>query len=270
MKCRTVLITGAAKGIGKETALLFALEGCNLVLVDKDDEALACTVALIEAEYPASVIGFPGDLSEENFLRFIVEETVNRYEGIQVLVNNAAWRTLGSMRTIDLDTWERTLRICLTAPAFLAKYAAEKMEMAQAGGVIVNVSSMMSDRPAGNSPAYIAAKGGIESLTRELAVTYGRNGIRVVCVRPGYIDTALSKDYKNNAGEDVNEMLASYLTNATPLQSPAPPASVAEAIYWLSSEQAGFITGCSLTIDGGFSHNMNSYQMKKRQFPNEY
>jgi NAD(P)-dependent dehydrogenase (short-subunit alcohol dehydrogenase family) len=169
-----------------------------------------------------------------------------------------------------MQTWNQTLQICLTAPAFLSQMVADSMEKNNAGGVIVNVSSMMSDRPAGISPAYIAAKGALESLTKELAVTYGRSGIRVVCVKPGFIDTDLSKDYKSTNGEELSDVLATYLIDATPLKSPASPVNVADAILFLCSDQAGFITGTSLTIDGGFTANMNSYQLKKRQFPKEY
>lgn len=267
---KTVLITGAAKGIGKATAFRFASEGCQLILADNDADELSNIVQQINNSFQVPVLDFTGDLSDRYFLEHLVEASCKKFKGIQILVNNAAWRTLGSMRSMDWDTWEKTLRVCLTAPAFLAKNVAAKMEAAQHGGVIVNVSSMMSDRPAGNSPAYIAAKGGLESLTRELAVTYGRNGIRVVTVRPGYIDTALSNDYKSTEGENINEQLSSYLVDATPLKGPGDPSTVAEAIYWLCSGQANFITGTSLTIDGGFSHNMNSYTMKSKQFPNEY
>src|SRR5690606_1081874 len=114
---------------------------------------------------------------------------------IDVLVNNAAWRVSGSARTQTLETWERTLRVCLTAPVFLTQQAAAVMEKQGKGGVVVNISSMMAARPSGLVPGYIAAKGAIESLTKELAVTYGRQGIRVVGVAPGYIETPLSNDY---------------------------------------------------------------------------
>ncbi|NDC77147.1 MAG: SDR family oxidoreductase, partial [Chitinophagia bacterium] len=126
-------------------------------------------------------------------------------------------------------------------------------------------------RPAGNSPAYIAAKAGLEGLTREMAVTYGRSGIRVVCIRPGFIDTGLSHDYETDASaRGLADRLGGYLTDATPLTGPGRPDQVAEAVAWLASPAASFITGTCLTIDGGFSQNLNSYPLKHLQFPDEY
>ncbi|MFM2231656.1 MAG: hypothetical protein RJB31_357, partial [Bacteroidota bacterium] len=210
------------------------------------------------------------DLAETSFLTRVVEAAMERFGRIDVLVNNAAWRTIGTMRNMQHDAWEKTIRVCLTAPAFLAKHVAAAMERINQPGVIINISSMMSDRPAGTSPAYIAAKGGIEALTRELAVTYGRSGIRVISVKPGFIDTELSKDYTTTAGESIADQLGAYLNDATPLKSPGIPQEIANAIVWLSSDQASFMTGTAITIDGGFTTSMNSYQLKKAQFPKEF
>src|SRR5206468_5769259 len=112
---------------------------------------------------------------------------------IDVLINNAAWRDLVTMRSISLDSWERTLRICLTAPAFFARAVARDMEKRR-HGVIINVSSIMSQHASGIAPAYVAAKGGLDALTYDLAALYGPMGIRVVGVSPGAVDTELGKD----------------------------------------------------------------------------
>jgi len=210
-----------------------------------------------------------GDLAEPSFLGRVVEAAMEKFGRIDVLVNNAAWRTIGTMRNMDHETWEKTIKVCLTAPAFLAKHVAAAMEQINLPCVIINISSMMSDRPAGTSPAYIASKGGIEALTRELAVTYGRSGIRVLTVKPGFIDTELSKDYTTTAGESIADQLGSYLNDATPLKSPGAPEDIANGIFWLSTGQAAFMTGTAITIDGGFTTSMNSYQLKKAQFPKE-
>lgn len=290
---KTVIITGAAKGIGRATALRFAKDGYRVALVDKDENALQELHVLIEQQYgddtardrgrgtrdkergtvnkgAAVSLAICGDLAEEQFLEKIINETLAQWGNISVLVNNAAWRTIESMRSISMETWDKTIRVCLTAPAFLSKRCAEIMEKSSTGGVIINISSMMSDRPAGTSPAYIASKGAMESLTKELAITYGRSGIRVIAVKPGFIDTDLSKDYKDPTGEELSDKLAEYLVDATPLRGPGSPSDIANAIAWLSSDQSAFITGTCITIDGGFTTNMNSYQLKRKQFPNEY
>jgi NAD(P)-dependent dehydrogenase (short-subunit alcohol dehydrogenase family) len=267
---KVAIITGAGNGIGRATAIRFAQEGYHLVIVDIDQQALALVASTIASSHGVEQLILAGDLAEPSFLTRIAEAAMERFGRIDVLVNNAAWRTIGTMRNMQHDTWEKTIRVCLTAPAFLAKHVAAAMEEINQPGVIINISSMMSDRPAGTSPAYIAAKGGIEALTRELAVTYGRSGIRVICVKPGFIDTELSKDYTTTAGESIADQLGAYLNDATPLKSPGIPQEIANAIVWLSSDQASFMTGTAITIDGGFTTSMNSYQLKKAQFPKEF
>jgi NAD(P)-dependent dehydrogenase (short-subunit alcohol dehydrogenase family) len=267
---KTAIITGAANGIGRATAIRYAKAGYCLCLVDRDEAGLQNSHAQIAGDHQVDQLVCIGDLANQDFLHEVVDKTMAAFGSIDVLINNAAWRTIETMRSIDIETWEKTIRICLTAPAFLAKLAAQQMEKKGSGGVIINVSSMMSDRPAGNSPAYIAAKGGLDSLTRELAVTYGRSGIRAICVKPGFINTDLSKDYKAKDGEDLTSTLSQYLLDATPMNRAGTAEDVAEAIFWLSTEQASFISGTSLMVDGGFTTNMNSYPLKGMHFPNEY
>ncbi len=267
---KVVIVTGAANGIGRATAIRFAQEGCHLVLVDINQQALAQVESAIASSFGVEQLISAGDLAEPSFLSTVVDAAIEKFGRIDVLVNNAAWRTIGSMRNMEHETWEKTIRVCLTAPAFLAKHVAAAMERIHQPGIIVNISSMMSDRPAGTSPAYIASKGGIEALTRELAVTYGRSAIRVLTVKPGFIDTEMSKDYTTTAGESIADQLGSYLNDATPLKSPGAPEDIANAIFWLTTDQASFMTGTAITIDGGFTTSMNSYQLKKAQFPNEF
>jgi NAD(P)-dependent dehydrogenase (short-subunit alcohol dehydrogenase family) len=267
---KVVMVTGAGNGIGRATAIRFAKEGYHVVLVDIDQQALALVATTIASSYSSEQLIIAGDLAEESFLNRIVEAAIEKFGRIDVLVNNAAWRTIGTMRNMEHETWEKTIRVCLTAPAFLAKHVAAAMERINHPGVIINISSMMSDRPAGTSPAYIASKGALEALTRELAITYGRSGIRVLTVKPGFIDTELSRDYTTTAGESIADQLGNYLNDATPLKSPGSPEDIANGIFWLSSDQASFMTGTAITIDGGFTTSMNSYQLKKSQFPNEF
>ena len=168
------------------------------------------------------------------------------------------------------ETWNKTIQICLTAPAFLTKAVAEAMELLKIKGAVVNLSSIMADRPSGSSPAYVAAKGAMESLTRELAITYGRSGIRVISVKPGNIDTDMSNDYTDSEGENLSNKMSDYIVGATPLGRAGYSAEIATAVCWLCSAESSFITGTSLVIDGGFGSNLNDYAIKKMQFPNEF
>lgn len=258
---KTVIITGAAGGIGSETARMFAEQGYRLVLTDKEEQGLNSVADILRERYNADCLLCAGDLEDAAHWGHIVQQAMQHYGRIDVLVNNAAWRTIETLRNMDVATWEKTLRICLTAPAFLSKLAAEKMTP---GSVIVNVSSMMAARPAGTSPAYIAAKGALESLTAELAITYGRSGIRVVGVSPGFIDTDLSRDYTNASA------LITEIIDFIPLSRGGLPRDIAAAIGWLSSEQAAYITGTTLVIDGGFKPNFSRYSIKRTQFPEAF
>lgn len=267
---KVAIITGASKGIGRGTALKFAANNYNVALVGRTQEELDQLKLEIEQKYDTEALVCAGDLASETFLSQIVEDTVRKWGRIDVLVNNAAWRTIETMRVISLENWERTIRVCLTAPAFLAKYAAAVMEEMNIAGVIVNISSVMSQRAGGNSPAYLACKGGLESLTFELAVLYGPKNIRVVSVNPGNIKTDLSNDYKDAEGNNISERLEEHMNENTPLKRAGTSEEIANVSYWLSTAEASFITGTTILVDGGFFHNFNSYNMKKLTYPKEF
>ncbi|MEO6000880.1 MAG: SDR family oxidoreductase [Chitinophagaceae bacterium] len=267
---KVAIITGASRGIGRSTALKFAANQYKVALVGRNQEDLDQLEIEIKQMYGTEVVVIAGDLANEEFLRKIVAETLKKWKRIDVLINNAAWRTIESLRNISIETWETTIKICLTAPAFLAKYAAEVMEEKNLSGVIINVSSVMSQRAGGISPAYIACKGGLESLTFELAVLYGPKNIRVVSVNPGNIKTDLSNDYRDGEGNNISEQLVEHVNDSTPLRRAGTAEEIANVSYWLSTAEASFITGTTILVDGGFSHNFNSYPMKKLQYPKEF
>lgn len=267
---KVAIITGASKGIGRSTALKFAAKNYNVALVGRNLEELEQLKVEIEKRFGTEVLFCAGDIANEEFLRQIIADTVRKWGRIDVLINNAAWRTIETMRTISLENWEKTIRICLTAPAFLAKYVAALMEEMNIGGVIINISSVMSDRAGGNSPAYLACKGALDSLTFELAVLYGPKNIRVISVNPGNIKTDLSNDYLDEHGNNVSQKLTDNMNENTPLGRAGTVEEIANVSYWLSTDEASFITGTSILVDGGFFHNFNSYPMKKLQYPKEF
>lgn len=264
-----VLITGAAGGIGAATARLFSKHGYALVLVDKEEQALITLGNSFTVEnIPFTLI--PGNLEDPSFPERLVRETEKKWGRIDVLVNNAAWRTRETLRTISLDDWEKTIRVCLTAPAFLTQAAAALMEKNGNGGAIINISSIQSFFAGGTSPAYTVCKAGLESLTYESAVLYGPSGVRVNAVIPGAVDTAMAKDFQQVSQLDATELFTSAMLDRTPLKRMATPEEIAKAVLWLASSDASFITGTSLVVDGGFSHNFNAYSMKKIQFPQQF
>ncbi|GLU52822.1 SDR family NAD(P)-dependent oxidoreductase [Dyadobacter frigoris] len=267
---KVVILTGAAGGIGIATANKFAEKGYKMALCDIDKTGLSILSESLVQKYGTECLLLQGDLSDDFYLESIARKTEEKWGRIDVLVNNAAWRTIETLRTIQINTWGKTLKICLTAPLFLTKWVALVMEQKQTGGVIINVTSIMSERPSGTSPAYIAAKGALESLTRESAITYGRSGIRVVGVAPGFIETELSNDYTSPDGNNISDRIIQEITDYTPLGRGGKSSEVAEAIFWLSSDSASYITGTTILVDGGFKPNFSKYSIKKQQFPDEF
>ena len=270
MQNKVAIITGASSGIGRQTAVSFAIAGYDTVIVATNTPALHDVANHIINDHKRQCLPVTADLSDLKVAQTIAHAALERFGRIDVLVNNAAWRTIETMRTITVEDWEITLRICVSAPAFLAKSCVAIMEEKNTRGVIVNVSSIMSQRAGGNSPAYIASKGALESLTRELAVTYGRSGIRVICVKPGYIDTNMSQDYSSTDGTDISKKIADELLNHTPLTRPGSVHDIANGIVWLASDNAAYVTGCELIIDGGLTHNFSGYNIKHQQFPEQF
>lgn len=266
---RVAFVTGASRGIGAATALAFAAAGYDVALLAPERDPLEGVAQRI-AEAGSETVVHAVDLANLEAARAAVEATVARWGRLDVLVNNAAWRTLQTMRTIDVETWDRTLRVCLTAPAFLSKWAAEAMEKRGDGGAILNISSIMSRQASGTSPAYVASKGALDSLTYELAALYGRAGIRVVSINPGWVDTEMSRDYQNPEAESLSAQIDAAARDAVPLGRPARPEEIAEALVWLASPGAGYITGTRIQIDGGWSHHHLGHGLKRMQFPEEF
>ena len=161
------------------------------------------------------------------------------------------------------------MRVCLTAPAFLARWAAVHMEQARRG-VIINISSIQSEQVGGLSPAYTAAKGALDSLTFELAVLYGPQNVRVVGLNLGAIDTEMSNDYETTDGENISAELRRWSEDMIPLRRYGTAVEAAKTIAWLASDDASYITATGIVADGGWVHQHSPYSQKHRQFPEQF
>jgi NAD(P)-dependent dehydrogenase (short-subunit alcohol dehydrogenase family) len=261
-----VLITGASRGIGAATAQQFAEAGYCVAMVATSAESLQSLAdGLTAAGHPS--LALPGDLSDLNFAKKAVDETIAAFGRLDVLVNNAASRELASMRRMTPESWDHTLRVCLTAPAFLSRWAAADMEK-RSRGAIINISSMMSQQAAGISPAYLASKGGLDALTYELASLYGPSGIRVVGLQPGAIDTEMSRELGNSSGP--RDDARAYSEDMIMLGRWGAPEEIARVILFLASDGASYITGTTIVADGGWVHQHFPLSLKRREFPDDY
>ncbi|MBN2218915.1 MAG: glucose 1-dehydrogenase [Kosmotogaceae bacterium] len=243
---KTVLVTGGAKGIGKAISIGFARSGAFVVIMDIDVEAGNRLVSQIISDGGrASFIH--GDVSSEDDVFRVVTGTVEISGSIDVLINNAGIGWTGTLLERSTDDWRKVIEVNLTGPYLMAKYSSPYLATSKGSNIIniVSTRALMSER---NSEPYSASKGGLLALTHSLAITLGPK-VRVNAICPGWIDITDSQSDKPSKQSDVAH-------NQHPVGRVGRPEDVADACLFLSSDEASFITGANLIVDGGMTRKM--------------
>lgn len=243
---RVAFVTGGARGIGRATVERLASEGARVAFCDLD----ADVGGQAAAEIGYDVRFFSCDIADEHQIAGAVAHTLAALGDVTVLVNNAGVNANFDMATMTTDEWDRFMAVDLRAAWLTAKHVVAGMQDA-GGGAIVNVSSMHGFVTLKGFFPYAAAKSGLLGLTRSMALDYGERGIRVNAVCPGFIRTRLVQD-SIDLNPDPKAAEAAMLRGVA-LQRMAEPAEVAAAIAFLASDDASYITGASLMVDGGLT-----------------
>jgi NAD(P)-dependent dehydrogenase (short-subunit alcohol dehydrogenase family) len=250
---KSVLITGGALGIGRGIADGFAAEGANVAIADVNREAAEAAATAVTAAGGGRAIATIGDVSDTGDAARMVAETVAAFGRLDVLINNAGIQPMTWYHRIeDLpeDRWDRILGVNLKGIFLMSKHAIPEIRK-QGGGAIVNMASVQGLQSMPGVPAYAASKGGVLSLTRNMALDYARENIRVTAICPGTIDSDMVRTSARAEGGDLDENLRRYGA-FHPLGRIGHPSDIANAAIFLASEKASFITGEYLCVDGGF------------------
>ncbi len=245
---KVALVTGAGSGIGRATAIAFSREGAAVVVADVDADGGAETVDSIEA-VGGRAMYVATDVSDEAAVSALVARCTEAYGRLDIACNNAGIGG-GSAPTGDYLTeeWDRVISINLTGAFYCMRYEIPAM-LQTGGGAIVNMSSILGTVGFANAPAYVAAKHGLIGLTKTAAIEYATSGIRVNAICPGFIATPLLEGAGLLEESPVHDMLVGL----HPMQRFGTSEEVAEAVVWLSSDVASFVTGHAMLVDGGYT-----------------
>ncbi|MFG1706027.1 SDR family NAD(P)-dependent oxidoreductase [Nonomuraea sp. M3C6] len=244
MTAPVVLITGALTGIGRATALAYAREGAHIVVSGRHQDAGDLLVKELgslgaQAEFVRADVRFDDDV------RYLVDRAVERFRRIDVAFNNAGtegWR--GSITDVTDESYEATFDTNVKGTLLSLKHEFRAMR-GTGGGSIVNVSSILGLMAFPESALYAGSKHAVIGITKAAALEGARHGIRVNVIAPGFTQTAM---YERSTGNAYNR---DYINSVLPMHRPGTPEEIAEAVLYLGSDKAGYITGQTLTIDGG-------------------
>lgn len=243
MNGKVAIVTGAGSGMGLEEARLLAQEGAKVVLTDINFDAVQAVAKSIQ-EDGGDAIAIKHDVASEDNWSEVVAEAMSKYGKIDVLVNNAGISMAVGLLDTSMDQWNRVMNINVTSVFLGMKHVIPHMS-ANGGGSIINISSIAGLTGSSGAGAYTASKGAVRMLSKAAAVDFGGQNIRVNSVHPGFISTPMSSQFVEDP-----QMLQFFLSQ-TALPRVGQASEVAQAVLFLASDEASYITGVELPVDGG-------------------
>ena len=241
LKEKVAIITGASGGIGEVTAKKFAAEGAKVVLVDLNKDAVDKSVEEVK-RYGEDIIGLQADVTNREQVEELMNETLARFGRIDVVINNAGITQDAQLVKMSEEQWDRVIAVNLKG-VFNVGQSAAKVMIEQKSGVILNASSVVGLYGNFGQTNYAATKFGVNGLTKTWARELGKYGIRVNAIAPGFIATPMT--------EKMPEKVLEMMKNKSPLKRMGSPEDIASGYAYLASDEASFITGAVISIDGG-------------------
>jgi NAD(P)-dependent dehydrogenase (short-subunit alcohol dehydrogenase family) len=243
---KVVVVTGGSAGIGRSIVEAFAGQGANVVIAGRNLDAAERLASAVTRDFAAEALAVQTDVSSPAECEALIAAAVRRFGRVDVLVNNAAWFALIPLLDVDAEVAARMLDTNFHGPLFCGRALARWTVENAARSVIVNVSSISGARPAPGCGLYSASKAALNSLTKSMALEWAPKGIRVVGVAPGHVETeGVQSDFA------TGKLDRDRLAGSIPARRIAEPSDIADAVLFLSSEQARHVHGATLTVDGG-------------------
>ena len=243
---RTILITGAASGIGAATATRLAALGANVVMADRNQAVENVAAAMRSSG--GSALAIVADVADERSVEAMIAKATEVFGRLDGAFNNAGVEQCGiPLAELSLDQWSHAIRVDLTGVFLCVKHEIQAM-LKTGGGAIVNTASALGMTAIPNAAEYVAAKHGVIGLTRSAAVEYGRAKIRVNAVLPGVVNTPMI----GRLDQDPASAFVAQLRQAHPIGRLGEPGEIADAAIWLLSDAASFVTGAAISVDGGY------------------
>jgi NAD(P)-dependent dehydrogenase (short-subunit alcohol dehydrogenase family) len=247
---KSALVTGGASGIGRATALAFAREGARVAVADIMQDAAQRTVTEIEA-IGGQALAIACDVTDDDAVKAMIAATVDAFGGLDCAFNNAGIApyqvNAGGQKIADVapEAWRRLIDVNLTGVWLCLRHEVAQMRAQGSGGVIINTASILGLIGSATSSAYVAAKHGVVGLTKVAAADHAEDNIRVNAVCPGYIETPMTEETIRRRGGRIMARV--------PMARMGKAGEIAEAVVWLCSPKASFVTGVSWAVDGGYT-----------------